>query len=81
MVGLAESNDIYHLLSSKSDTYIYCTSLTKTILSRWPKYSRLSCFFKVLEINQSKKIDFPGTSLPGFTVTSIQNGHCPGSVM
>ncbi len=83
MEGLKENEHAFYddIKSKPPGTYIYCSKYTKEILSKWTKYSRFSDFLKVLEINQTIKINFPETNLPGFSVTLIQAGHCPGSVM
>ena len=83
MEGLSENQNAFYddIKSKPLGTYIYCSKYTKEILSKWSKYSRFSDFLKVLEINQTIQIDFDGTTLPAFSVTLVQAGHCPGSVM
>ncbi|XP_046437759.1 protein artemis-like [Daphnia pulex] len=87
MKGL-DSHDLYHTVRTKPGLFIYCSGTTKKILTDWPIYSKLAPYFKVLELNHTVKIDFPGgycsddnSSKIGFCVTSIPSGHCPGSVM
>jgi hypothetical protein len=87
MKGL-DSHDLYHTVRTKPGLFIYCSGTTKKILTDWPIYSKLAPYLKVLELNHTVKIDFPGgycsddnSSKIGFCVTSIPSGHCPGSVM
>jgi hypothetical protein len=88
MKGL-DSHDLYQSVRTKPGLFIYCSATTKKILTDWPIYSKLAPYLKVLELNQTVKIDFPceycmesGYSNEiNFCVTSIPSGHCPGSVM
>ena len=87
MKGL-DSHELYQTVKTKPGLFIYCSAITKKILSDWPIYCKLSPYLKVLELNQTLKIDLPSDdcsdghpSKISFCVTSIPSGHCPGSVM
>lgn len=84
MKGL-DSHDLYQTLQSRSGVFIYCSEVTKHILSSWQNYSKLSSYLKILELNQTTKLDVPNCSesvnRTSFCVTLVPNSHCPGSVM
>lgn len=86
MEGL-DSQDFYKFVQNQPGMFIYCSSVTKQLLSKWRNYSNLSPYLKTLEINQTIKLDFlvpdeHGQCYPhNIFVTLIPNGHCPGSVM
>lgn len=86
MEGLG-SHDFYQFVQNRPGVFVYCSSVTKQLLSSWEDYSKLSPYLKVLEINQTIILNFSVPNENGLShqksicVTLIPNGHCPGSVM
>lgn len=84
MKGL-NSPELLSFLQANS-VVIYCSRITKAILSSWTTYSSLTPYLKFLEINQNVKIDTvknerSNGAILELVVTLIPTGHCPGSVM
>ena len=85
MKGL-DSHDLYQTLQKNPGVYIYCSEVTREILSSWENYSKLRPYLKSLEENQTTKLDFMNSAdncdiTTGFCVSLVPAGHCPGSVM
>lgn len=89
MIGI-DSFEFFKFLESKPQMKIYCSELTKNMLSSWKDESgktnlaKLDPYLKPLEMNQCTLIYLPSADpkLPDqLSVTLISAGHCPGSTM
>lgn len=88
MKGL-NSLELLLYLQCNRDVFIYCSKITKAIISNWSNFKALSPYLRSLEINQNVKIDLickndsnnQTKSDSELIVTLLPNGHCPGSVM
>lgn len=86
MKGL-NSEALLSYLKSNCNILIYCSKITKEILSNWSNYAVLSPYIRSLDINQNIKLTLENketnteTSVTKLIVTLIPTGHCPGSVM
>lgn len=90
MIGI-ESVEFFNLLESRTNVFIYCSPLTKKMISSWKEdnskgtnLTKLDSHLKSLEVEQTTLIMLPSTDKDQpdqIQVTLIPASHCPGSVM
>ena len=90
MIGI-ESAEFFKLLESRPNVYIYCSPLTKKMISSWKEddnkgtnLTKLDSHLKSLDVDQSHFVPLPSTEKDQpdqIQVTLIPASHCPGSVM
>ena len=90
MIGI-ESAEFFKLLESRPDVFIYCSPLTKKMISSWKEdnnkgtnLTKLDSHLSALDVDQTHVIMLPSTDKDQpkqIQVTLVPASHCPGSVM
>ncbi|ELT96369.1 hypothetical protein CAPTEDRAFT_147464 [Capitella teleta] len=82
MLGLSNSSFAYRLSSNKN-IRLYCSPVTKALLSFDSRYSGLMPFIVALDLDVPNvlRINNPQSDKYEVTVTLLSAAHCPGSVM